>query len=433
MYPRYVTRSTFRLFPTFRDLAISIVYDRVPPIVALLSSHHSRTLIVYRMMASTSSTSLQRPQEDTAYIIRLTQPQDPLREIEQPQIDRCLTEHPVLLVPYDSHDPQEGVVDIVRRDNPTRAYGIISSKEKKTLDHHAPGWGYVAFGIILPRLSDGVYQMPHPDDVEYVAIKRLNKKVVQKSLAQGKREDPYKEIYRMQSIGDNYHVLGCIEALEDERHLYIIMPYCEQESLVEIIPWQQGFPEQQAKRYFKEVLENLMYLRQHGICHRDLSPDNCMVYKGRVVFTDLAMSFRIPSSSSFMTPLGGFGKPAYLPPEVFHNLPFDAYACDLWSSVVILFNLLTGEILYRQPDPSDIGFRYFVLARGISQTPVNERTVEVLMDLEDAEQIALWRIASRCLQFSSEVLEIFDQVLRVAMQERITAEEIATSAFLTSS
>jgi serine/threonine protein kinase len=142
------------------------------------------------------------------------------------------------------------------------------------------------------------------------------------------------------------------------------------------------------------------------------------------------MSFLIPPTTSFMTPLGGFGKPAYLPPEVFHNLPFDAYACDLWSSIVILFNLLTGEILYRQPSPSDIGFRYFVLAGGISKTPVNERTVEVLMDLEGADQMALWKIASRCLHLSPEVLEILDQVLRVAMQERWTTDEISVSAFM---
>ena len=98
--------------------------------------------------------------------------------------------------------------------------------------------------------------------------------------------------------------------------------------------------------------------------------------------------------------------------------------------MVILFNLLTGELLYRQPSPSDIGFRYFVLARGISRTPVNERTVEVLMDLEGAEQTALWKVASRCLHLSPEVLDVLDHVLRVAMQERWTTDDIATSAFL---
>ena len=159
-----------------------------------------------------------------------------------------------------------------------------------------------------------------------------------------------------------------------------------------------------------------------------------MIYNGRVVFTDLAMSFKIPAtspeqSSCLMTPLGGFGKPAYLPPEVFHNLPFDAYSCDLWSAAIILFNLLTGEILYHIPHPSDLGFRYFVLARGISQTPVNERTVEILMELEETEKTLLWKIASRCLDLSQEALQVLDQVLRVATHERWDSFQVSQSAF----
>ena len=238
------------------------------------------------------------------------QPQDPLPETDQPKIDPCLTDQQAWLVPHNSPDPVEGVIDIVSRDNPKQAYRILPSREKKTLDHHAPGWGFVVFGMILPRVAEGVYQMPNPETVEYVAIKRLNRGIVDHALAQGKRENPYKEIYRMQKYGDNIHVLGCIEALQDENFLYIVMPYCEQESLVELIPWKQGFREEHARNVFLQVLENIFYLRQHGICHRDLSPDNCMIYKGRVVFTDLAMSFRIPPTSSFITPLGGFGKPA---------------------------------------------------------------------------------------------------------------------------
>jgi len=398
-----------------------------------MTTTSSSSLVLDTVMSSSSQLPADLPQDDTAYRIpqpQAMQPQDPLPETDEPQIDPCLTDQAAWLVPHNSPDPDEGVVDIVRRDKPTQAYKILPSREKRNLDHHAPGWGFVAFGIVLRRLHDGIYQMPHPDTVEYVAIKRLDRKVVDQSLAQGKRENPYREISRMQTLGDNIHVLGCIEALQDENFLYIIMPYCEQESLVEWIPWDRGFPEEKARQIFQQILENLIYLRQHGVCHRDLSPDNCMVYKGRVVFTDLAMSFRVPKTTSFITPLGGFGKPAYLPPEVFYSLPFDAHSCDLWSAVVIFFNLLTGELLYRNPTPSDINFRYFILARGISSTPVNERTVEVLMGLEGAEQTELWKIASRCLHMSPEVLEILDRVLRVALHERWTTDDIVRSPFI---
>jgi serine/threonine protein kinase len=236
----------------------------------------------------------------------------------------------------------------------------------------------------------------------------------------------------MQTIGDNKHVLGCIEAFRDQEYMYIVMPFCDEESLVEWIPWKQGLPENQAKQLFLQILENILYLRSHGICHRDLSPDNCMVYKGRVVLTDLAMSFRIPPSG-FVVPLGAFGKPAYLPPEVFFNLPFDAYACDVWSSAVILFNLLTGEILYQHPAPNNILFRYFILARGLSNTPVNERTVEILMEVDDADRCSLQNIAEKCMTLSPNVLTLLEGILRVAFQNRWTIEDIKQSAWIQNS
>ena len=236
----------------------------------------------------------------------------------------------------------------------------------------------------------------------------------------------------MQTIGDNIHVLGCIEALKDDNYMYIVMPYCEEESLVEWIPWKQqkGFSEHRARLLFLQILENILYLRRFGIVHRDLSPDNCMIYNGRVVFTDLAMSFKVPPSG-YVTPLGGFGKPAYLPPEVFFNLPFNAYACDLWSSAVILFNLLTGEILYEQPEPSNILFRYFILAKGLSNTPVNERTVEILSEIDDPSiQLPLQSIAEKCMALSPNVLTLLEGMLRVAFQKRWTMKEIYQSDWI---
>jgi serine/threonine protein kinase len=334
-------------------------------------------------------------------------------------------------MPADAHDPYEGTVDIVKEVNPTHAYMAIPSLERKSLDHHGPGWGYVSFGVILPRLADGVYQMPRSDNCDRVAIKCLNKRVVELALKAGVKEDPYNEIRRMHTIGDNVHVLGCIEALHDETYLYIIMPYCEEESIASCIPRQQGLPEHQARRAFGQIVENLMYLRHYRICHRDLSPDNCMIYKGRAVFNDLARSFQVPPESSYVYGMGAHGKPAFLAPEVFvPNAVFNAFGCDLWAAVLTLFYLLTGEILYLIPQPTDLCFCYFVLARGISRTPSNEMFTEILQDLEGAKRMSFWRVASKCLQLSPEALEVLDNVLRMSPQERWDVDAVAASAFM---
>ena len=383
-------------------------------------------------------------------------PQDPLPETQGPVLQEGTTKPQVWVIPPNETQPQVQTIDVIRAENndrhgnnPTQlaqaqAYKRIPTMTRKCLDHHAPGWGCVYFAVILPQVSPGVFQEPTAEQAQLVAIKRLKKSVVDDYLARGRNENPYKEIQRMQTLGDNVHVLGCLEALVDSDNdfLYIIMPYCEQKSLAEWIPWNQGgVSEHQAKQVFSQILENIIYLHDRGICHRDLSPDNCMIYNGRVVLIDLAMSFQIPvpvpgPGPVLTTPMGGFGKPAFLPPEVFMNLPFDAKSCDLWSSLVVLFNLLTGEIMFRLPIPQDLNFRYFILAGGISSTPQNERTVEILLDLADddnnEDRQELWNKAQKCLGLSPEALELFQGVLQVTPHIRWTEHQVETCRWMTS-
>lgn len=359
------------------------------------------------------------PTEDTAYRIK-----HPLEETEAPVINPCVPNQEVQVIPYNGDLPKTQKVDIISRTTQC-AYYIIPSKPGKSLNHHAPGWGFVYFAIVLFQVSEGLYQEPEPDNVQYVAVKKLSKEAVHKSLKQGKKENPYLEILRMQTLGDNEHVLGCTEALEDDTHLYIIMPYCN-ESLVDVIPWQSGsgLEEKQALFYFRQILKNIAYLRSKGICHRDLSPDNCLLYNGKVLLNDLAMSFRVPSEAELVAASSTFGKPAYLPPEVFLQYPYNAYGCDLWSASVILFNLLTGEILYEMPHYNNLAFKYFILARGISSNTLNEQLMEILMELDNREHMALCRVAQVVMALNPTCMSLLDGVLRVAPRERWTVDQV---------
>ena len=146
----------------------------------------------------------------------------PLPEPERPRLDRCLTNQQAWLAPWNSpHRRSLGLVHIVRESNPQQAYLFNPLRRRISLKHHGEGWGRVCFGIVHPRLEEGVYQIPNRDNCEHVAIKCLNKQVVDAALRAGTNENPYKEIYRMQTLGDNVHVLGCIEALQDQTYIYI--------------------------------------------------------------------------------------------------------------------------------------------------------------------------------------------------------------------
>lgn len=165
------------------------------------------------------------------------------------------------------------------------------------------------------------------------------------------------------------------------------MPYC-QDSLMDHEP----LSERDAFTTFGQILDCLSYLRQHQICHRNLSPRSFLRYQARVVLCGLARSFQLPPgpSSVVIPDTHIHGKPAFQPPEVFssshYGFPYDVYQCDLWAAGLTLFSLLTNEtFLYHIPYHSDLMFRCFFLARGITGI-YNELIQECL---EDADVILL--------------------------------------------
>jgi hypothetical protein len=46
-------------------------------------------------------------------------------------------------------------------------------------------------------------------------------------LQEGYQEHPFREIHRLQTMGDDIHVLSIVEALQDRHYLYIVTPWCD--------------------------------------------------------------------------------------------------------------------------------------------------------------------------------------------------------------
>lgn len=247
-------------------------------------------------------------------------PQDPLPEQINPIIHEGVANPQIWVVSQGAvrAGPVFRQVFLCRRNQSRQAYQIIQPPafQPVELRHGGPVWGYLFMGVIIPRRQDLIYEEPMDDaHAQRVAIKRLDLQVVRMELANGSREDPFKEVFRMQTIGDNQHVVGIIEALQDERYLYIITPWCEGGSLLNHIPLVPGqlSVDQQARILFEQILEDLVYLNHvHSICHRDVKPGNFLVSgEGRVLISDLAMSFRMPPGG-MVNHIGQFGTPPYM-------------------------------------------------------------------------------------------------------------------------
>ena len=331
-----------------------------------------------------------------------------------------------------SSPPVYRQVFLCRRNEAVQAYQIIQPPafQPVELSHGGPTWGYLFMGVIIPRREgDLMYVEPTEEEAQRVAIKRLDLNVVTQELQNGSRENPFKEIFRMQTIGDHHHVCSIIEALQDQTHLYIITPWCDGGCLSDNIPLTpnaQYSVEEQARILFQQILEDLFYLhRSHGICHRDIKPANLLVSaSGRVLIGDLAMSFVMPKGG-IVKDIGQFGTPPFMVPEIAMCRSFDGAKCDYWAAVITLYCCVTGlPYLYRFPRPDDILFRYCILARGLSRDRHNELVKEIVEGLDNAEDIyTINTVMQHILNIPYDLLELFENSLALIPEQRWGSEE----------
>jgi serine/threonine protein kinase len=366
-------------------------------------------------------------------------------EVEAPEIFPAKYKPTVRVITARGSEVRSQQVYLKRSSNNCQfAYRRIIEKNSKRKNVSAQHDGIVIKAVRMIRVPGikETYREPIAGDSDcLVAIKKQSLAKINSSIVRGHHENPYNAIARMQQIGDDIHVLKCIEALQDNEYLYTVMRYCEGDILSVLIDRHDDevdriVPEDKCRECMNKVWWNLHYLQEHGIVHHDLSPDNILFLNGEILFNDLAMSLRIPNGSSNRTlilPQGRYGKDPYLSPEVFISRdPFDGYALDLWASACILYNLLCGCYLFHMPFPTDILFRYFIMAKGLSNTPLNERTVEVMLDVfrgsdhvEDRQPL-LTR-AMKHIQMSPTAVNLFEHMLDMNPANRFSLAQCMES------
>jgi serine/threonine protein kinase len=354
------------------------------------------------------------------------------------------------VVPSDPMGEHPPAISLVREHGAKYAYAVSPEKEPIDLGHpnRHPQWGCVVFAVVYRAIGNNAFQAPDRENAKYVAIKRLNKRVVNACLEQGCNENPYKEMARMEELGDNIHVLQHVELLEDDEYLYIVTPQgCTLKDEIRWRDYDNIMESRRSRMIFRKILQILGYLEERGINHHDLSPDNFLfLTPDNLVVYDLALSVRIPINPltrqrTLIAPQGNFGTYAWMCPIVFYDRQYDGVAMDLWAAGVILYNLLTNQLLYEQPNLSNVSFKYFVWAKGLSSTPLNERVIELLHDIsfraQNDESYAgmyqeLMVKATAHVNLSPEAVELLENLLEVDPANRYSLAQAMESQYVQS-
>ncbi|XP_010538259.1 PREDICTED: CBL-interacting serine/threonine-protein kinase 23-like [Tarenaya hassleriana] len=176
---------------------------------------------------------------------------------------------------------------------------------------------------------------------ENVAIKIIDKEKVMKHkmIAQIKREISTMKLVKHPNVNRMYEVMA------SKTKIYFVLEFVTGGELFDKISSKGRLKEDEARKYFQQLINAVDYCHSRGVYHRDLKPENLLLdANGVLKVSDFGLSAlpqQVREDGLLHTTCG---TPNYVAPEVINNKGYDGAKADLWSCGVILFVLMAGYL-----------------------------------------------------------------------------------------
>ena len=193
-----------------------------------------------------------------------------------------------------------------------------------------------------------------------------------KELVKNKINDlsKFRDEINIMSKCDHPNIIKLYEIYEDSRYIELVMEQCLGGSLLDRLlknfeEKDEPFSEEEAAHIFKQIITALSYCHNQGICHRDLKMENVLFLTNQenspIKVIDFGLSaykkkklVQIITGKNFGTINMelSVGSPHYVSPEVLNGNYNQK--CDIWSSGVILYTMLSGCFPFEGETDNDI-------------------------------------------------------------------------------
>ncbi len=142
------------------------------------------------------------------------------------------------------------------------------------------------------------------------------------------------------------HIVGVIDAGEDDGRPYIVFEYVEGETLKERIRRLGRLPIAEAVAYAIEIARALGAAHARHIVHRDVKPQNVMIdEEGQAKVTDFGIA-RMRDEEGLTADGRVLGTTDYVSPEQALGQAVTGQS-DLYSLGIVLYEMLTGEVPFK--------------------------------------------------------------------------------------
>jgi serine/threonine protein kinase len=121
------------------------------------------------------------------------------------------------------------------------------------------------------------------------------------------------------------------------------LEFVDNGELFEHISSKGGLDEEEAIKYFRQILSAVGYCHSFNICHRDLKPENILLTKSlEIKIADFGMAALHQSPDHKLKT--SCGSPHYAAPELIRGATYRGDKVDIWSMGVILYATMAGRL-----------------------------------------------------------------------------------------
>jgi serine/threonine-protein kinase len=153
------------------------------------------------------------------------------------------------------------------------------------------------------------------------------------------------------------HIVGVIDAGEEDGRPYIVFEYVEGETLKDRIRRMGRLPIDEAIAYAIEIARALGAAHARGIVHRDIKPQNVLVdEEGSAKVTDFGIARSLDEEG--LTADGRvLGTTDYVSPEQALGHDVDGQS-DIYSLGVVLYEMLTGDVPFHGENQVSVAMKH---------------------------------------------------------------------------
>lgn len=171
---------------------------------------------------------------------------------------------------------------------------------------------------------------------EYVAIK-----IVERTPKQLSDIRIYREAL-ICSLFNHPHIIKLLDFFHTTEYFFLIFEYVNGQQLYDIVLKKGSLDEDEARKYFRQIISAVDYTHRNSVVHRDLKIENILIDRNdNIKLIDFGLSNFYDNDDL----LGTFcGSLYFAAPELLLGTRYTGPEIDVWSLGVILYVMLVGKV-----------------------------------------------------------------------------------------